>query len=88
MKLAALILLFAIFGKINAVPLRIGYYRAAPQSLEEDSEEADTEISQEDFSTADEIADDDDSEEHDLPPKFQNLFPLPQANSPGHNFRK
>jgi hypothetical protein len=88
MKLAALILLVAIFGKISAVPLRIGYYRAAaPQSLEEDSEEADTEISQEDFSTADEIADDDDdSEEHDLPPKFQNLFPLPQANSPGHNF--
>lgn len=88
MKLAALVLLFAIFGKISAVPLRVGYYRAVPRSVEEDSEEADAEISQEDFSTADDIQDDDDSDEHELPPKFENLFPLPQANSPGHNFRK
>ena len=99
MKLAALLLLFAIIGKMSAapVPYRLAYYRAAPapQSVEAEDDDADddeTEISQEDFSQAgiqDEIQDDDDeSDEQEAPPQFQKLFPLPQRNGPGHNFRK
>lgn len=90
MKFAAVILLFAICGKISAVPLRVAYYRAAPQSLEEeDSEESDLEVSNEDFSQDQmQELDDEDSDEHDLPPQFNKLFPLPQSNSPGYNARK
>jgi len=95
MKLAALLLLFAIVGKMSAAPAyRLAYYRAAPQQqlqeVEEDDDDAETEISQEDFSQdniQDEIQDDDDdSDEQEAPPQFQKLFPLPGRTSPGHNF--
>lgn len=103
MKLVALLLLFAVIGKMSAAPYpyRVGYYRAVavqpqqqdnpqPQAeIEEDEEQEDDveEVSEEDFSNNN-IQDDDDSEEHELPPSFHKLFPLPQRNSPGYNFRK
>jgi len=95
MKLAAIVLLFALVGKMSAspAPYRFAYYRAAPTQqveAEEDDASDETEISQEDFSQdalASDIQDDDeDSEEQDSPPQFHKLFPLPQRNSPGHNF--
>jgi len=99
MKFAALLLLFAVVGKMSAVPspYRMAYYRTAAvpqlqQELDEaeaESEEENDDVSQEDFSNANiqgEIQDDDDeSDEQESPPEFQKLFPLPQRNGPGHN---
>jgi hypothetical protein len=97
MKFAALLVLFAVVGKMSAVPspYRMAFYRTAAvpqlqQELDEaESEEENDDVSQEDFSNANiqgEIQDDDDdSDEQESPPEFHKLFPLPQRNGPGHN---
>lgn len=99
MKLAVFLLLVALVGKMSAAPVayRLAYYRAAPpqQQLDEEPQDDDdeTEISAEDDFSQDNINqqiadDDDDSEEQEEPPQFNKLFPLPQANTGGYNFRK
>ncbi|ODN03227.1 hypothetical protein Ocin01_03463 [Orchesella cincta] len=99
MKLAALILLLAIVGKISAHPLRVGYYRAiAPQQQHQqissdemddevpEDDDAETEVSEEDFTNDLQDDDDDDDDEQEPPPNFQKLFPVASPNQAGYNY--
>ncbi|CAL8103927.1 unnamed protein product [Orchesella dallaii] len=98
MKLAALILLLAIIGKISAHPVRIGYYRAAPpqqissdemdDEVADDDDDAEADVSDENNFQAHDIQDDDDDDddEQEPPPNFSKLFPLASPNQPGYNY--